>query len=132
VITEAVAAILAVGVAKRVDQAIDLLKEHRAGRGTTVIGRFNKATGNIDGIRAGENSLLKHLPNQGSPKANWAQNAGVLRQEMNKGLPIRDAAVNLRTGELVDYPGSFLNAERNLLRDRGWTYDPATTLWSPP
>jgi hypothetical protein len=33
VITEAVAAILAVGVAKRVDQAIDLLKEHRAARG---------------------------------------------------------------------------------------------------
>jgi pyocin large subunit-like protein len=32
VITEAVAAILAVGVAKRVDQAIDLLKEHRAPR----------------------------------------------------------------------------------------------------
>ena len=90
-----------------------------AARATTVIGRFNKVSGEIDGIRAGENSLLKHLPNQGSPKANWAQNSGVLRQEMNKGFPIRDTAVNPRTGELVDYPGSFLNAERNLLRDRG-------------
>jgi len=82
-------------------------------------------------LRPGENTLLKHLPNRGSPKANWKQNAGVLRREMGKGKPIRDAGVDAK-GQLIDHPGSFLNAERNLLRSKGWTYDPKTTLWSPP
>lgn len=95
---------------------------------TTVIGKV-KDLGNLG---PGENTLLKHLPNQGSPKANWAQNSGVLRREMAKGRPIRDASVDPVTGELIDYPGSFLDAERNLLRDRGWTYEPVTNLWSPP
>ncbi len=104
----------------------------QATKGGTAIGRFNKATGNIDGIRAGENSLVKHLPNQSSFQANWKQNAGVLRREMGKGQPIRDAAVDPTTGQLVEYPGTFLNAERELLREHGWTYSPATTQWSPP
>ena len=26
----------------------------------------------------------------------------------------------------------FTDAERDLLRNHGWTYDPKTTLWSPP
>lgn len=34
-------------------------------------------------------------------------------------------------GQLIQYPGSFLNAERNLLQTKGWTYDPKTTLWWP-
>ena len=28
--------------------------------------------------------------------------------------------------------GQFLNAERGLLRDRGWTFDPKTNFWNPP
>ena len=96
----------------------------------TVIGRISKDTGSVVGIRSGERAL--QLSDRGSNKANWSQNSGALRQTMSKGLPIRDAAVDPRTGELVEYPGSFLNAERGLLRQRGWTYDPKTTLWSPP
>lgn len=48
-----------------------------------------------------------------------------------RGLPIRDATVDSLTGELANDTG-FLRAERYLLEDRGWTYDPKTTLWSPP
>lgn len=59
----------------------------------------------------------------GNPKANWQQNSGVLRQEMKRGLPIRDASVG-------DNTGSFLNAERNLLQDRGWKLD--GNYWNPP
>ena len=51
---------------------------------------------------------------------------------MGYGAPIRDASIYPDTGELVDYPGSFINAERYLLQDRGWTFDPKTTFWYPP
>jgi hypothetical protein len=86
---------------------------------TTVIGRVK----DLQKLGPGEKSLLDRLPDLGSPKANWKQNSGVLRQEMNRGLPIRDASVG-------DTGGQFLNAERNLLRDRGWTFD--GTYWNPP
>ena len=97
----------------------------------TVIAVIGKMK-DLQNLRPAENTLLKHLqPDLGTPQANWARNSGVLRREMGKGLPIRDASVDA-TGRLVDYPGSFLNAERNLLHDRGWTYDPGATLWRPP
>jgi RHS repeat-associated protein len=101
----------------------------------TVIGKFDPATGNIRGIQPNENSLLKHLPDQGSTKLNWQQNSSVLRTEMGKGVPIRDAHID-SAGRLL--PGSpdgiskFIDAERSLLRNHDWTYDPKTTLWSPP
>jgi RHS repeat-associated protein len=88
---------------------------------TTVIGRVK----DLKNLPAGEKSLLDRLPNLGDPKANWAQNFGVLRQEMGRGLPIRDASP-------LDVTGQFLNAERNLLRDRGWTFDRGTNFWTPP
>ncbi|MBX9729608.1 MAG: hypothetical protein K2X31_11935 [Sphingopyxis sp.] len=88
---------------------------------TTVIGRVK----DLKTLGAGEKSLLDRLPNLGSPKANWQQNAGVLREEMRLGKPIRDASPG-------DTAGQFLNAERNLLRDRGWTFDPKTNYWNPP
>jgi hypothetical protein len=94
----------------------------------TAIGKVK----DLQGLGPGENTLLKHLPDQGSPRANWAQNSGVLRREMSKGRPIRDASVDPTTGNLIEYPGSFLNAERNLLREHGWTFEPGTGLWSPP
>ena len=88
---------------------------------TTVIGRVK----DLQNLDPGEQSLLSRLPNLGSPKANWKQNSGVLRQEMNRGQPIRDASVG-------DTAGQFLNAERNLLRDRGWIFDSNTGCWNPP
>jgi hypothetical protein len=88
---------------------------------TTVIGRVK----DLQKLGPGEKSLLDQLPDLGSPKANWIQNSGVLRQEMNQGLPIRDASFG-------DNTGAFLNAERNLLSDRGWTFDRNTGFWMPP
>jgi RHS repeat-associated protein len=88
---------------------------------TTVIGRVN----DLQNLAPGEQSLLDRLPDQGDPQANWQQNSGVLRQEMNRGLPIRDASPG-------DTGGQFLNAERNLLQDRGWTPNPDTNMWMPP
>jgi len=93
-----------------------------------VIGKINDLQ--PKNLKIGENTLLKHLPNQGNPKANWIQNSSVLRQEMRKGQPIRDASVH-PNGELIDDTG-FLKAERNLLMNQGWTYNPVTHLWSPP
>ena len=105
-------------------------RDTRAAEGgkRTVIGKVK----DLDELGPGENTLLKHLSNQGNPKANWKQNSGVLRREMGKGRPIRDASVDPATGQLINYPGSFINAERGLLRDRGWSYDPTSRLWNPP
>jgi RHS repeat-associated protein len=91
------------------------------GGARTVIGR----TKDLGNLGKGEQSLLSRLPSQGSPRANWAQNSGVLRQEMNRGLPIRDASPG-------DTSGIFLNAERYLLTSRGWRFDSSTSLWMPP
>ena len=88
---------------------------------TTVIGRVK----DLENLAAGEKSLLDRLPNLGNPKANWAQNSGVLRDEMGRGLPIRDASPG-------DIKGQFLNAERNLLESRGWKFDTQTNFWNPP
>jgi hypothetical protein len=52
----------------------------------------------------------------------------MLREELARGLPIRDASVDPATSELVNNTG-FLRAERHLLQDRTWVYDPQTTLW---
>lgn len=83
-------------------------------------------------IGAGERTLLPQLEgNLGSEAANWARNERVLLKEMESGNPIRDASVDARTGELIDESG-FLGRERNVLRSHGWTYNPKTTLWSPP
>ena len=79
----------------------------------------------------GERTLLDRLtPDLGSPQANWARNAGVLREEMCSGAAIRDATVDPVTGELINNTG-LLRAERYLLEDRGWTFDPKTTFWYP-
>ena len=42
-----------------------------------------------------EGDRMLNLPNQGSPKANWTQNAGRLREEMGNGEPIFDSEVPL-------------------------------------
>ncbi|MDR1285326.1 MAG: hypothetical protein LBJ88_03900, partial [Campylobacteraceae bacterium] len=88
---------------------------------TVVIGRVR----DLQDLASGERSLLDQLPNLGNPKANWYQNSEVLRKEMQKSLPIRDASVG-------DTAGQFLNAERNLLKNHGWTFDENTNYWMPP
>ena len=87
----------------------------------TVIGR----TRELNNLQNGERSLLGRLPDKGNPRDNWHQNSGELRKEMNRGNPIGDKSPS-------DTGGQFLNAERNLLRDRGWTFDPKTNRWMPP
>ncbi len=44
---------------------------------------------------------------------------------MGRGKPIRDVSVG-------DTGGIYLKAERDLLRDRGWTFDSGTGYWNPP
>lgn len=93
-----------------------------AGPTTTVIGRIK----DLKNLPQGERSLLERLaPDLGSPKANWARNYSVLREEMRRGLPIRDASPG-------DTSGAFLNAERAVLRERGWTFNSRTSYWMPP
>ena len=100
---------------------------HNSTRGTATIGRVDDLTALPDG----DWTLLKHMEGSlGSPKANWKRNSGVLRREMGKGNPIRDASVD-SAGQLIDHPSTFLNMERELLKDHGWWYDAATTMWNP-
>lgn len=79
-----------------------------------------------------------YLPKKGSPKANWKQNAGRLREAMKKGKPIYDSYRNpktgaqIRTGQKPKSSGRFLNAERKLLESRGWKYNPQTGAYHPP
>ena len=90
----------------------------------TVIGKM--ADLQAEGaVRQGERALADDLADMGSPKANWAQNSGKLREVMSEGKPIRD----LSAGK----PGSntgFLRAERNLLQNNGWALRGDT--WYPP
>lgn len=53
--------------------------------------------------------MLDRLPNLGNPQLNWKQKfwRTSFREEIKRGLPIRDASSNNTTG-------IFLNAERNL------------------
>jgi hypothetical protein len=94
----------------------------------TVIGKMK----DVENLGPGENTLLKHMPNQGTPKLNWQQNSSVLRTEMNKGLPMRDASVDSAGKWIPETNTGFLKAERNLLQEHGWTYNPETRLWNPP
>jgi hypothetical protein len=85
-----------------------------------------------------EGDRMLKLYNQGSPQANWAQNAGRLRQEMGAGNPIfdsyRDAATGLQiqAGVTPTSGGRFSNAERKLLESRGWQYSPSSGAYHPP
>ncbi|MDZ4099922.1 MAG: RHS repeat-associated core domain-containing protein [Methylophilaceae bacterium] len=85
-------------------------------------------TAKAEGWRGGD--FMLHLPDKGSPSANWAQNSGRLREEMGKGNPIYDSYRNPVTGERIS-TGGFLRAERNLLESRGWQYSPSTGAYHP-
>jgi len=78
-----------------------------------------------------------YLPNQGSYRANWKQNARRLRAEMRKGEPMFDSyrtpsGAQIRSGQTPTSGGRFLRAERELLEHRGWTYNPLTGAYHPP
>jgi hypothetical protein len=85
-------------------------------------------------LRPGEYTIADKLPNLGTPKANYYKNMSVLREEMRRGVPIRDASAFkpdsflLPDGRTVRQ--TFTGAERNLLTNRGWTFD--GQYWSPP
>ncbi|MDH5272772.1 MAG: FG-GAP-like repeat-containing protein [Gammaproteobacteria bacterium] len=77
------------------------------------------------------------LPNRGSAKANWQQNAGKLRAEMRRQEPIHDSyrtpsGLQIPAGATPGSPGRFLNAERKLLESRGWQYNTETGAYHPP
>jgi hypothetical protein len=103
--------------------------------GSSFSGATNKVKyiGKVDDLKGipRNQTLLDDLPNLGNPKANWKQNSSVLRKEMNKGNPISDASAHLPDNN-PKVKGSFLGAERNLLRSKGWSFDKSTGLWSPP
>jgi hypothetical protein len=82
-------------------------------------------------LRPGERTLLNQLPNQGSPRLNYLQNDRVLRTEMGRGVPIRDVSVDPVTGALRNNTG-FLRAERNILTNHEWVFDPKSGYWYPP
>lgn len=90
--------------------------------GGLVIGRGGDL-GKPGAIKPGEYKL--QWPETPSAKSEWKTNSGLLRQEMQKGNPIRDASPG-------NTAGMHLNAERNLLRDRGWRFDEKTSYWMPP
>mgnify|MGYP000579336266 CR=1 FL=1 len=75
-------------------------------------------------LKAGERALSwpSKMPNAA---AEWKINSGLLRQEMQRRLPIRDISPG-------DTGGMFLNAERNLLQNQGWTFDASSRFWMPP
>ncbi|HFD11996.1 MAG TPA: hypothetical protein ENJ32_05975 [Crenotrichaceae bacterium] len=74
---------------------------------------------------------MLNLSNMGSPKANWKQNSGYLREQMNKGDPIFDSYLDPKTGKQISTDG-FLNAERQLLESRDWKFDLSSGAYHPP
>ena len=89
-------------------------------------------------LKPGEYTLLDRLPNLGNPRDNYYQNMSVLRSEMRNGVPIRDASAykpdnfpvptELNPGRTIRQ--TFTGAERNQLRNKGWSFD--GEYWNPP
>ena len=81
-----------------------------------------------------------NFPPQGSPKTDWKVNYGILRSEINAGLPIKDTyrygakpiQARFFDPELSRFTGQFLNAERYILETRMWKYTPSSESWIPP
>lgn len=94
-------------------QVLRPARRHQSDQGTGIIGP------------------ARALPDQGIPKANWAQNAGRLREQMRSGEPICDSYRTEDGAQIPARPGSFLDAERRLLESRGWRYNPQTGAYHP-
>jgi hypothetical protein len=101
----------------------------KAERGGLNLFKWKDATSTTaSGWREGDRMLT--VPLKGSPKATWAENSSRLRKEMRSGEPIFESYVD-SAGNQIPTKG-FLNAERNLLSNRGWQHDPRTRAWTPP
>jgi len=95
-----------------------------------VIGRMEDLE-NPKLVYPGENKVADLLPRRPTPQENYYQNMSVLRYVMRPGNPIRDASKmrpDSHPAPLKDWPErlirqSFTGAERNTLRNRGWTFD---------
>jgi RHS repeat-associated protein len=100
-----------------------------ADAGTTVIGKIGAIH-----LKVGETVL--QLPDQGGIQANWKQNSSKLREAIREKGAIRDAHVNpdgtLASDRKPNGSASFLTAERDLLRNQGYIYNPKTQRWTPP
>jgi len=94
-----------------------------------------------EGWKTGDRFL--NLPKKYSPKLNWKQNSSYLRREMKEGKAIYDsyressgelieAREKVKIGDVEVTRGAFLNAERNLLKSKGWQYDMKIGAWMPP
>ena len=98
-------------------------------KGAVNLFKFNSAQAlKARGWKEGDSFL--HLPNQGTAKLNWAQNSSRLREAMRSGKPIFDSYID-EAGNLIPTRG-FLNAERELFKNRGWTFNTTTGAWHPP
>jgi RHS repeat-associated protein len=102
----------------------------RAARGGLNLFKWGKETTTRD-VDWKEGDFMLYLPDKGSPRANWKQNAGRIREEMSKGSLIFDSYRDPVTGERI-VTGGFLRAERNLLESHGWKYDSSTGAYHPP
>jgi hypothetical protein len=91
-------------------------------------------------VKMGDRTL--NFPPQGSAKADWKFNYGMLRTEMKKGKPIKDQYVKPLSGGLQEarewndkekrFDGQFLEAERRYLEGSGWEYNKNNGMWNPP
>jgi RHS repeat-associated protein len=105
------------------------IEERAAERGGLNLYKWKDPTSTrASGWREGDRLLT--VPWKGSSKATWAENASRLRREMRSGEPIYETYVD-SAGNQIRTEG-FLNAERNLLSNHGWEYDPGTRAWTPP
>src|SRR5690554_676213 len=105
---------------------------------TLVIGRVDDLQG-AGALKPGEFTLLPRMVDDlGTPRANWERNSTLLRQEMRAGNPIRDASAHKPDSFPVPTPlnpdrtvrQTFTGMERNILQNRGWTFD--GQFWRPP
>ncbi len=115
----------AFGTLRRIDSTVDVVK-----RSNNIIGRSNDLA-NPKLVRSGETLLdvqvVRNTSGTINSKATWKSNSSVLRKALSKGKPIRDASPN-------NLNGTFLNAERSLLKSRGWNIQPINNemWWIPP
>lgn len=112
-----------------VKAAVTALKGAMAAEGGLNLFKFGSQQAETSlGWKSGDNFLK--MFDQGSPKLNWQQNSGLLRQAMSEGKPIFDSY--LKADGTLQPTNGFLNAERYLLQDRGWTFSTAKGAWLSP
>ncbi|MBU0946942.1 MAG: hypothetical protein KJ804_12340, partial [Proteobacteria bacterium] len=100
-----------------------------SGGGLNLFKKGKPSTSTSQGWKTGDRMLI--LRDTGSVKANWNQNASIIRSEMRKGKPIFDSYKRQTTGKRIP-TGGFIKGERNLFENKGWEYNPSTGAYHPP